>query len=546
MAMMITRFHKLIQSKTVWAVILGIIVIAFVGFFTPTMRGSGQKQQANDVGKLFGKKISQKDFLSAYRNAYFWQVFSAGRMLDVTPEMAEALRREAWLRLAVLKKAADENIIVTDQEVIQQMQMIPVFRNEAGAFDNDRYRGILQSLDMSPQMAEHIVREQITIYKLMYRTVQASLVSPYELEQAYHIYTDRLVLDYAVLSSDDVSKSVSVSREDAETLYNENPEIFRMPAKVRVSYIEFPVADFLGDVEIPEGTAMDVYNNNIENYRIESTGDVAFAEYTPFEEVEEEINGQIRDVMARRKASEAAYELVSQIAPKSEGELPDFAGQAQAAGLEIKTLPAFAPGDELAGIDSTAPFRQAAFGLQEEGDYSFSDPIVGKDSVYVLSLEQRYESFIPPFESVEADAMKSAKAKAAAQALTDRSREIQAAVELAVDGGASFSAAVKPFGLDAVETGEFDLTAPLDDPYVDVLVQISLSEPQGAVCTPVPVEGGMLIAYVARRTATDSAIGLPAVRQDLVQGIARSHGQRLVADWQTALMKEAELEEFPQ
>lgn len=538
MAMLIVKFHKLIQSKVVWYIILGIIVISFIGFFTPTMRSGGRQPKISAAGELFGKKVSQEEYRRAHQNSYIWDILSTGRMSPMTDERSAALRQMAWQRLAVLHKAQAEKILVTDKEVVQQIQMMPLFHAENGAFDPVRYKGILQNLGVTSQQIENIFREQLGIYKLMYRPVQAALISPYELKRAYHLYTDRFVLNYVVIPRAQIEKTVTISRESAEALFNENPEAFRMPAKVRVSYVEFPVSNFVAQAEVPEGTALQVYNRNIENYLIKNTNAAAVAEYKPFEEVEAEITKELRTSAARRLAASKATEFVVEVSPKAEGGQPDFAGAAADARLKIKTLPAFGPKDELKGIDETAPFRQTAFSLQNDAYSSFSDAIIGKDMVYVLSLEQQYTSFVPTFSAVEKEVTETAREDAVAKALAERALEVKKAIAEAITAGTGFKEAVKPFSLKVQTTPEFDISTELKDEYADTLVQLCLNIPQGGLCDPAPVKEGVLLACVAERKSTDADAGLPAIRQELVDGLARGRAQRLAASWQASLLRE--------
>lgn len=543
MAMMISKFHKMIQSKVVWYIVLGVIVIAFVGFFTPTIgRGKSAVGKEPHMGMLFGEKVTRDEYRSALRNTHVWYILSSGRMPGTDQETVSAMQQQAWVRLAMLRKAADEKLIVSDQEVINQIQQMPLFRNQAGTFDKATYQGILGQIGISPSLVENVVREQVVVSKLMFRPVQAALIAPDELERAYHMYTDRMVFEYAVLPREQVAKEVSVPREDAEAFFAENMEMFRMPAKVRVSYVEYPVADFVAQAEIPEGAALQVYNQNIERYRVETTNETDEVEYKPFEEVESEITDILKENSARRLAIEQATSLVADVAPKGQNAEPDFKGAAAAAGLTVKTLPAFGPNDSLPGIDVTAPFKQAALGLRDDAYSSFSDAVPGKDKVYVISLEQRYESFLPDFETVEKEAMDAAKEQAVTDELAKRSLEIRDTLAAVLDTGKSFKDAVAPLGFTVETTEEFDLSAPLDNEYADQLISAGINAEQGDLCDPVPVEGGMLFAYVAQRSSTDPEVGMAAVRDELISGLSRVRSQRLAAGWQDALMDEADFE----
>ena len=541
MAMMISKFHKLIQSKVVWYILLGFIIVAFIFVgFSGSQRWSKRSAQ-KAVGELFGKKVMPQEYRHAYQNTYLWYVLTSGSMPQITDEMERALRHEAWQRLALLRKAESDLIVVSNEEVVRQIQTFPVFQGETGVFDVRVYNAILKHLRVSSIQLETLFREQITMRKLMFRPVQAALISPVELREAYHLYTDRFVLDYALLPREQIEKDVTVSREEAEAFFVENTEAFRMPAKVRVSYVEWSVSDFFEQAEIPEGAALQVYNQNLENYRIETTNELDVAEYKPFEEVEEEITEKIREGVARRAAAEEATALVSDIAPRAEGDSPDFSGAVAAAGLTVKTLPAFGLGDELPAIDETAPFRQAASRLQDDAYSSFSDAVVGKDSVYVLSLEQRYPSFLPDFEIVKDDVMEAARAQAVSEALSARAVELQETLTAALAAGDTFESALKPYQLNIETTEEFDITTELTNDYANVLIPICLNTQEGELCEPVPMEEGILIAYVAERKSIDAELGLPAVRQELVAGLSQNLVQQLIQDWQESLLKEANI-----
>jgi len=542
MAMMISKFHKLIQSKIVWYIVIAVIVLSFsvFGISTYVMGGSGQAR-SQSVGEMFGEEISSQQYRQAVQHSQIWYILSTGRQPE-TREQVSAILEQAWNRLIALHKATEEQMIVSNDEIIQQIQRMPIFMNRQGVFDKRAYDAILRQLGISTAQLENTIREQIALQKLAYRPAQAALISPYELQRAYHLYSDRLVLDYAVFTGDMLDVDVTVSREEAEAFFNQNIEAFRMPAKARVSYVEFAVADYLAQAEVPEGAALQAYNQNLEAFRIENTGDVTVVEYKPFEEVEQEITENLAQFSARRLAVEAATALVADVAPQAQDEAPDFKAAAATAGLTVKTLPAFGPADELRNIDPTAPFKQAALGLSDDVYSSFSDAVVGKDSVYVISLEQRYESFLPSFEAVEAEVTEAASERAVREAEANRLIEIREAVAAALKTGSDFKAAVEPYGVDVLTTEEFDLTSPPGTDYDDALMRASVNVEQGELCQLIPVEGGALLASVAQRTSVDPVIGLPALREELISGLTQVHEQRLFAAWQQQLIEEAELQ----
>jgi hypothetical protein len=248
--------------------------------------------------------------------------------------------------------------------------------------------------------------------------------------------------------------------------------------------------------------------------------------------------------MAVKLAAGKASEFVADVTPKSDGAKPDFKGAAAAAGMKIKTLPAFAAKDDLPGIDATAPFRQAAFTLEDNAYSSFSDAVVGRDTVYVLSLEKHYPAFVPDFSAVEKEVTAAARGQAVTKALAERAIEIESALAAAVEKGIDFKTAIKPFGLAVKTTPEFDLSTELKDPYAQTLAEGCLNVQQGKLCAPAPVEDGVLLAYVSSRKSIDADIGLPAVREELAASLSRNRAQRLAASWQQALLTEGKFKDL--
>lgn len=535
MAMMITRFHKLIQSKVVWYIILGVIVITFVFLFTPTMDAGDRRPKERPVGELFGRTVSQEEYARAFNNAHLWQILTSGQMMPMTRELSELLEEEAWIRLAALRKAERQNVRIPDEEIVRQIQNMPVFSSEQGRFDPRLYRAILQNLGVNGSQVEALFREQLVFARLLYRYTQAALIPPMELARAYSLYTDGFVVDYAVVSREEIGRDLVLSEQDARRVFDQQPERFRMPQKVRVSYVEFKVDEFVPEAQVPEDAALQFYLRNLERYR----NPEAEGEYRSFDEVQEEVVDLLRRNEARRLAQLRASDFVVAVAPRTEGAQPDFKGVASASGLAIKTLPAFGPGEELRGIDASAPFVQAAFRLQDDPYASFSDPVAGRDTVYVLSLEQILPSFVPDFDLVKEQAMDAARAQGVEERLVQRVMEIQAAVADAVAEGKSFAQAVEPFGIKPVRTPLFSLATGLDDPLSSTLISVCLNVEQGEFCDPVPVEQGILLSFVAERHPVDIAMGLPAVRDELVASLERNRAQQLVAAWRDNLLAEA-------
>ena len=79
MTMMISKFHRLIQSRLLWGAFLIIIVFSFVvwGMVWPSQ--INKQNQANAAGTLAGETITPGEYRSAYLSTYMGRRLAMGR-----------------------------------------------------------------------------------------------------------------------------------------------------------------------------------------------------------------------------------------------------------------------------------------------------------------------------------------------------------------------------------------------------------------------------------------------------------------------------------
>ncbi|HPT17026.1 MAG TPA: hypothetical protein PK388_07065, partial [Kiritimatiellia bacterium] len=85
MAMMISKFHKLIQSRLLWGAFLIIIVFSFVVWGMVWPSDVEKAERANAAGTLDGQPVSQGEYRSAYLSTYLARALALGREVQSTP-----------------------------------------------------------------------------------------------------------------------------------------------------------------------------------------------------------------------------------------------------------------------------------------------------------------------------------------------------------------------------------------------------------------------------------------------------------------------------
>ena len=269
MTMMISKFHRLIQSRLLWGAFLIVIVFSFViwGMVWPSDVDEAERQNA--AGRLDGQLVSHGEFRSAYLSTFLARALTLGREVATTPENEAILRQLSWQRLATLRQAAQLGIAATEEELVGSIRSN--FVDEQGTYQRARYEAFLQSfirpMGFTPTQFENHLREEIAIQKLGSLIGRQAHVTPLEIRRTYDTLLDSFDVEYVKLATADFEKTVKVTKAKARALYDENPEAFALPEQREIMVATFPIADFINsEVEIAEDDILDYYELHIDDY----------------------------------------------------------------------------------------------------------------------------------------------------------------------------------------------------------------------------------------------------------------------------------------
>ncbi len=549
MAMMISKFHKLIQSRLLWGAFLVIIVFSFVIWGMVWPSDLEKAEQANAAGSLDGETVGHGEFRSAYLNTYLARALALGREVQSTPESDAVLRRLSWQRLATLREANRMGLVATDDELRGAIRAN--FAETDGGFDPARYQAFLQNfirpLGFSTAQFEQHLREEIQIQKLANLIGRQATVTPLEIRRTFDTLLDTFEVEYAFAGPADVEQDVKVSDDDVRRLFDEDPAAFTIPEQREVTYAAFPVADYFeADLEISDDDVQDYYELNIADYTTTETDTNGQPRevVADLDEVRDGIVAALRRQAAVEKADAAAAELAYRALPDREGTVPEFAAEAEKAGRKAQTLAPFSR-FSVPLEDGGAALAAAAFELAPNSYDRVSSTIAGTDNVYVLYLENVQAPRVPAFEEVADQVREVARQKALAAALAAKGTALREAAEAGLAAGKSFADAVAATGVQAQSaepfTGMSGSTS--TNEIVQTLVQAVVSYNPGEVTEPAPHADGLVVAYVKARTPADPAT-FDSYQAEIASAIRARRGQGLFRDWQAALLAPERFTDF--
>ncbi len=566
MPMLISKFHRLIQSRLLWATFLVVIVFSFVIWGTQMPSQSRAAAEANAEGKLNGEWVSREDFRQAYFDTYMSVVLAVGKPINVTEKIDEEIRKSAWRRIVALKQARELGLGASDDEVRATIQAHPGFTTE-GRFNPSAYNAFIQNflgnLGFSEVQFEEHVRGEIALQKLQYMVQQSVLVPPSDIARTFRSLSDKFNIEYVAMTVTNFEKEVSVTREDAHKYFLAEPEQFTIPEMVRVKYVQIPVEKYMAGAAVTnEDDALAYYDERIDDYRVTNTvtetvtnllaagsnmvSTVVTSKVVTldFDQVKTNIFEALTLQAAKDRAAEIATDFVVSLAPDRDGNSPKFEDAAEKAGLEVRKLEPFALDDEVPGIDAGAIFNHTAFNLTKAADEYFSDAVVGSNYVYVIALEEKIPSRVPEFDEVADKVMAAARENALAETLSKKANEIREAAVKAVDKGEAFEKALEPYGMKPVVIKDFTATEASENTneYINILLRGVLPRNQGEVTDLLSTEDSVMIAYVDKRTQSSEA-ALDSLKPQIEETVKRQRSRIMFEDYQDYLLKQANFED---
>lgn len=535
--MFITRFNKMIRNRILWGGFAIIVCIAFVGAYSQL--GEQADSETRIAGRILGDEVSLEEF-----NRTRFYVMGLRRPPELSAEVQRLIREETWKRLAALKVAEQMRLTALPREIAEILKQDPGFQVN-GSFSPEKYRRTLNAQNLSVPVYEGFLKQRITLAKLQSVFEAAVWVSPFETDRKLRNLTDELTVMCGLLPSENLRREQTVTDAEIEAFYAENQDAFQVPERVSVKYVTIPYSNMISETEILEVDVEQYYTDHPDIYSVTNAAGEESA--VPFEEVKDEIRKILEKEQAAYLAEKEADDFVSELTPTRPSErVPSFAELAKARGLGVSTTDLFDAEAQIPGIQNSIDFTEAAFALEPGSPVRrFSDPVVGEHAVYVLAHEQSREPYVPELEAIRDEVEEAAAARKTDEEFLNKVAEARSAIADAVEKDKDFETAISEVGGILATTLTFSAYSeqPPDYEHFDPLMRRTLTLDAGEVAEPISVEKGALVAYVKSREPGDVA-SLPYARAEIQNMVARYRAEGVMRDWQSYLLKQAEVEDM--
>jgi len=333
------------------------------------------------------------------------------------PELVprDELRRnvlQGMITNAVLSQHAGEaGYRVSDAGLLAAIRNDDRF-HAGGEFSSQRYRRLLSQAGIAPAQYEARLRDDLSSQQLRNEIVDSAFVVPAQVEQAYKLANQERKLRVLRFDPAAYQDQVEVSSAEVQSYYDEHPDRFQSPARVKLAYVALQRGSSDASATLDEQALRAVYQDN----------------KARFENPEKRSGAQIRVPISNDGSSvarDAIQKLSSAVTDDStafEGAVKDAGGNAEYSRIDAATQ------EQL-----PADVGEALFGL-EQGQ--ISSPVRGDDAWYLLRVDDVMAATTQDFDSpeVQSQLKRMAREQSSADAYQDKLERMEALAYEAPNG----------------------------------------------------------------------------------------------------------------
>lgn len=306
-------------------IIIGFVSLTFAmwGISNYFEHGNTDKM----VAKVNGDKITESQLNNAYKRLQRQQQ-ALGLNLPKTPEVEKAVKEQVLNGLiqnqVLVQGAEDAKFDVSQQLVESALVQMPMFQVN-GQFSQERFSIVISNLMMTEAQYLKQLQHQLLVNQVQTAFTESSFALPSEVSKVVKLSDQKRDISYTVLDKAQVQSHQTITDEAIKAYYEKNKEQFKIPAKVKLSYVELSVKDLVNKVKPTKDQIHEYYTANKNMFE---TGGMTktLAEATP----------QITAILARRMAQQQFATDSDQLANLSYENPNALTKVAKELGLKIK------------------------------------------------------------------------------------------------------------------------------------------------------------------------------------------------------------------
>lgn len=462
---------------------LALVVLAFIAFYIPSFLGDpavvGGGVPPNEViAEVEGREVTAGQFLQlytsqmqAYRTAYGGSMSEEIlRQLGIDQQILQQMVDER----AALTEAERHGIMVSDEELAQQIFAMPGLQEDGRFVGEERYELILRSQlpPLTKGTFEENLRRSLMINKLRAALTDWMTVSDTEVEREFTLQNEKVRLQVVALTADRFRDQVTVTDEDVASYFETREADYLVDEQrtIRMLLLDRDLAQ--AELTVLPADLQRYYNDNISLYQTPEEIRASHILLNTAGKEEATVRAQAEDLLKQLEAG------------------ADFAMLATEFSEDTGTAINGGDLDYFSRGRMVPEFETAAFALEPGQTSSIVQTQYG---FHIIKLVDRKPAETQPFADVQPQIEDLLKRQRADQQMAARASEFADRI----DGPADLDIVASSAGLTVSETDFFGREGPV--PGLGVAPQVALAAFQledDQVSAPIPSPRGPVFVTV--------------------------------------------------
>jgi peptidyl-prolyl cis-trans isomerase D len=271
-------------TKALFVVVIGAASVAMVVYLIPGLTGAGAA--APDTFAVvyphwYSKILSSGDSIS---QTHVQQVAESelrqrGPQYASNPMIVQYFEQQVGQELVqqkvLLQEAHKLGVYATNDDVRQYLRTGPtgqVLFPDGKYIGDDAYKQLVDDrLHISIDEFEEQIKDEITVRRLQALITAGVTVSDQEVRESYLKTNIKIKFDYAVISADDLRKTINPSDSDLEAFFKKNAAQYAqaVPEERKITYFAFTQDQVPGGVPQPtQQQIQQYYNDHVSDYSV--------------------------------------------------------------------------------------------------------------------------------------------------------------------------------------------------------------------------------------------------------------------------------------
>ncbi|MDR7089586.1 MULTISPECIES: SurA N-terminal domain-containing protein [Cellvibrio] len=250
----------------------GVISFILIGFLVIIFALTGVEAlfnwdtSANQAAKVNGEQVTEMDVARAIGMQKQQMLNTYGDQIPAEFLTDEYLRKPVIdnlvQRMVLSQAAVKSGMAVGNTYLSEQIATAPQFKNEAGAFDNNRYQQVLRNMGYTHSTYAKILSDEIVINQLQAGVSATAFATPSQLDDVVALSFQSRDLGYVILPAAKVRETIQVETAEIQSYYDANQQMFTSEEQVAVDYISLNVADLMKNISVTEEQVRKQFEQN--------------------------------------------------------------------------------------------------------------------------------------------------------------------------------------------------------------------------------------------------------------------------------------------